>query len=144
MREMKHLVDEAQNVGWSIDGNAWVGKSGIEDLINNVQPLLESPDTPVINSENQQSPSTPDTQSGLPSSSTPYYELISSSEFSIIDYRVYIFRRQIAMLDKLRQAAVLGGREAEKKQRLEEVAKRGLAFVLSLGRWLQENAVSDG
>jgi hypothetical protein len=144
MREMKHLVDEAQNVGWSIDGNAWVGKSGIEDLINNVQPLLESPDTPVINAENQQSPSTPDTGSGLPSSSTPYYELISSSEFSIIDYRVYIFRRQIAMLDKLRQAAVLSGREAEKKQRLEEVAKRGLAFVLSLGRWLQENAVSDG
>jgi hypothetical protein len=45
------------------------------------------------------------------------------------------------MLGKLRQAAVLGGRETEKKKRVEEVAKRGLSFTLSLGRWLQENAV---
>ena len=45
------------------------------------------------------------------------------------------------MLGQLRQAAVLGGRETEKKKRVEEVAQRGLSFVLSLGRWLQENAV---
>ncbi len=131
------------------DGNAWVGRSGIEELIGDVQPLLDSPETPSIDSGRREPPSSngtaappPPHSSPLTATSAPYYDLISSSEFSIFDYRTYIFRRQIAMLGELRQAAVIGGREDEKRMRAEELARRGLGFILGLGRWLQENAVS--
>ncbi len=113
------------------DGNAWVGRSGVDDAANDTEALLPA------------SIATADSR-GLASEVGPssYHERIAGSDFSVFDYRCYIFRRQVELLGRLRLAALLGGRDVEAKQKIAEVAQRSLAFTISLGRWLRENTAS--
>lgn len=62
-----------------------------------------------------------------------------SSAYTIYDYHVYLFRRQVEILLYSFEMGVttLGG-----KANTIQIVERGMRWILSIGRWLRENSVS--
>lgn len=73
----------------------------------------------------------------MPLSTTSYP--LPSPGYTIYDYHSYLFRRQIKMLSK---SLEMGIGSAGGKSVPIEIVERGLKWVVGMGRWLRENAVS--
>jgi hypothetical protein len=92
-----------------------VGRTGTERIGTDTAPLF-----PPVNSARNRSQS-------------------PSSTYTIYEYHVYLFRRQVEILLKSYGMGVtmLGG-----KANAVQIVERGMRWILNMGRWLRENSVS--